>query len=137
MKTRTRWILLGAMLAAIVLFALTRSLCIGAWLKYRIVLRHCPDGALRQTVGLRASGLRRGARGSVVVRVQARYTLGAAEQTETADVTSFDATVALVDAANKETPLAVKSWQEIGGARAATVELPGVPDGDYKLRAHV
>src|SRR5262249_1868597 len=122
MKTRTRWILLGAAVLAFAVFEVARSVCIGAWLKYRIVLRHCPDGALRQTVGLRAAGLRRGGPGSVVVSVQARYPLGDAERTETADVTSFDATVALVDAAGKETPLAVKSWQEVDGARAATVE---------------
>jgi hypothetical protein len=138
MKTRTRWALLGGLLAALLAVAALRSVCVGAWLKYRLVLRHCPDGALRQTVALHASALRRGAAGRVVVAAAARYTVGDAERVESAAITDFEVALALVDAAGKETPLAPgRGWQEIGGQRAASVELPAVPDGDYVLRARV
>src|SRR5690349_19449617 len=137
MRTRTRWALLGGFLAGILLFALARSVCLGAWLKYRLVLHSCPDGALRQTVELRASNLRRGATGDVVVEVQARYTTGHSESVETVAVTAFDPTLALIDAAGKETPLPVKAWRSEAGAQLARLDLPTVPDGDYKLRARV
>src|SRR5262249_48780445 len=134
----TRWALLGGLLATIVLIALLRSMCVGAWLKYRLVLGRCPDGALRQTVTVHASGLRRGGPGSVVVGALARYTVGGVETVEPAQAASFDARLAVVAAAGRETRLLpLRGWEEVGGARAASVELPSVTDGDYKLRARV
>ena len=65
MRTRTRWMLLGGALAALGIFALARTVCISAWWKYRLVLHHCPDGALRQTLNLQANNLRRGAVGQL------------------------------------------------------------------------
>jgi hypothetical protein len=137
MRTRTRWALLGGFLVVLVGVGLLRGVCIGAWLKYRLVLHTCPDGEVRQTLSLGGNGLRRGGVGQVVVGAQARYAVKGSEGTETVNVPSFDATLALVDAAGKETALAVKAWAPAGDARSASVELPAVPDGDYKLRAHV
>jgi hypothetical protein len=137
MTTRTRWLLLGALLGGIVLFGLWRSVCIRAWIRYGVALRHCPDGTPRQVVSVQASSLRRGGAGSVAVSAQARYAV-AGEVVESEPLTSFDTTLALVDAAGKETALSPDGgWETAGPTHSANLALPTVPDGDYRLRAVV
>ena len=139
MKTRTRWMLLGVFLAAVVAVAAVRSFCITTWWRTGLLIHRCPDGELVQHVAVRADGLRRDAWGPVTIEAKAVYTIGDAERTLEATIGSFTATLALVDAAGKETPLAPDSqgWQSAGPGKTAIVKLPAVPDGDYKLRAHV
>src|SRR5215468_11617468 len=141
MQTRTRWTLLGIFLAAVVAIGAVSSFCITTWWRYRLFVRKCPDGALVQQIAVRADGLRRGASGPVLVEAKASYTVGDAERTLEVGIGSFDATLALVDAAGKVTALPPDgpSWQSAGdAARAALVKLPAdLPDGDYVIRAHV
>jgi hypothetical protein len=124
-----------AAVAAVALYAISRSVCITTWWRHRVVLPQCPDGALRQTVSIAAHGLRRGAPGAVTVEATARYTVGDADDARAAPVRSFEVELALVDAADKATPLAPgkDGWRR----GRAEIVLPDVPDGDYRLRARV
>lgn len=94
------------------------------------------DGSLRQTVQLRAEGLRRGGEGAVTLTATAHYTQQAADVVETVAVGRFaSVALALVDAAGTPTPLPVARWEVAGDATTARLALPDVPDGDYRLRA--
>src|SRR5688500_3692149 len=91
------------------------------------------DGKIRQTGQLRAVGVRRGAEGTVFLTATGHYTRRDADDVETYPITSFGAaTLSLVDAKGDRQPLAV-TWSWAGKARKATLKLPEVPDGDYKL----
>src|SRR5688500_16886044 len=142
MKARTRRAVLGAagLVSAVALYLLWSNVCLSTWWRTRLVLPQCPDGALRQVALLEARDLRRGAPGTVFVGARAHYTTRDAEHGETVAVTSFTTTLALVDAAGKETPLepSKPGWQGSPGEfRRAQVALPEVSDGDYELRARI
>ena len=110
--------------------------CRSAWIDYGLTIGQCPDGKLRQTAELQASGLRRGAPGWVTFRAIANYTTRDADAVQRAPVTDVKAIeLALVDAKGVATKLPVKQWVATGGDRRAEVTLPAVADGDYKLRA--
>ncbi len=144
MKRTRKWTWVAAIVVAalgLALFIVSRKMCLRAWWDYRLVLPHCPEGKLRQVVTVSAEGLRRGADGTVVITAVARYTTHGVEDAESAVIPSFTATLALVDAAGRETALPALAsgdgWQPSGEGRRAVVTLPEVPDGDYKLRAKV
>lgn len=126
----------GAALLAISLLSADPDHCHSAWVTYGISVPECPVGEIRQTAEVTVSGLRRGAPGRVVVSAAAHYTTRDADGEAVAPVTAFRAlALALVDAKGAATPLPTPRWSDDSGGRAATVTLPDVPDGDYRLRA--
>src|SRR5262245_22239699 len=128
--TRARRTLIGVGVAVLVLvlvlLGLSRRVCLEEIWRHRLVLPQCQDGELRQTLSVSASGLHRGGPGGVTVGATAHYTTADSESHLAAPVASFRATLALVDAAGKETPLAVgkEGWIDTGDEQAATVVLP-------------
>jgi hypothetical protein len=93
------------------------------------------DGKIRQTAQLRAAGLRRGAEGAVYLTATGHYTRRDADDVETYPVTSFGTTtLTLVDGKGQSQPIKAR-WSWSGNARKATLTIPDVPDGDYKLHA--
>lgn len=113
--------------------AVPNDVCREALKRWGIALPHCPDGTPRQTVEVEVNGLRRGAKGSVEVRALAHYTSkDNPELVRDAPIKVGDLELSLsglIDAANKPTPLAV-DWKT---TTSGSLELPEVPDGDYKL----
>ena len=106
--------------------------CQATYLRHGLDLPACPSGTIRQTARLEVSNLRRGAEATVRLSARAHYTFGDADAEETSPVARFEAvTLALIDARDVATPLEVKAW----AGQTATIKLPEVPDGDYKLRA--
>ena len=94
------------------------------------------EGKLRQTGELSVTGLRRGAEGRVYLTAIAHYTPKEADDEESLVLREVDGiTLSLVDAAGKATALPAAEWSRSGEAHVATVTLPDVPDGDYKLHA--
>lgn len=141
MQTRSRWLVFGVVLAVVVTVAAVATFCLPTWWRYRLLVRHCPDGELRQQIAVRAEGVRRGAWADVAVAASARYTVRDAERALETPIGSFTASLALVDATGSETPLVPdgRGWHDGagGGGKIARVKLPDVADGDYRLRAHV
>src|SRR5215470_15062065 len=130
MRTRTRWTLVGIFLAVVFAVVAVSTYCVGTFWRYRLLIHKCPDGALRQVVAVRADGLRRGAWGPVSVLASARYMIGDPDQTLSVPVTAFATTLALVDAAGKETPLPPdeQGWRELGVGRQALVRVHVLTD---------
>ncbi|RKH33795.1 MG2 domain-containing protein [Corallococcus sicarius] len=114
--------------------------CLSAWVFQGVEVPQCPDGAFRQTVGLSAEGLARGASSRVAIWAEAH---GVDEHGNAlrGRVGRGTAVLSLLDAAGQETPLPVDAkarWEREGdGPLTAPVTLPQVPDGDYRLRARV
>ncbi|KFA89840.1 MG2 domain-containing protein [Archangium violaceum] len=130
-------------IAAVVVVGLVRwatsDVCVSAWAFQGVKVYRCPDGDFRQTLGLRADGLAREATGSVQVSAEA-HGITDAQILLNAPVRRLEASLFLVDAGGKESPLAPeKSWEQRDSdfARVARVKLPALPDGDYTLRARV
>lgn len=97
----------------------------------------CPDGDLRQTINVSAPSLKRGAKGSIDVRVTATYLIAPNDQRRTETIRTFTPSVTLVTAKG-ETPLQPeKGWKASGDVLTGEVELPKVNDGDYTLRTRV
>lgn len=137
MKRKSLWIALGVVVTgAMGVLVASRLVCLGLWLETGICLAECPDGKLVPVVTMEASDLRRGAPGEILISVVARYATTKDEEEEEV-IEKFDARLALVDAAGKETELKPKKWKEASSGRIAEVVLPDVPDGDYVLRAKV
>lgn len=114
------------------------DMCWSARGRYGMHVPTCPEGTPRQTLRIEGSGLSRQAKGWVTVAASAVYVVpGMVDGHLTASVDDVSATLALVDAAGKETAIAVEAWHEDGYARRAEIALPDVADGDYRLRAHV
>jgi hypothetical protein len=114
--------------------------CEQAWFSYGIDVRACPDGELRQTAVLEATGLRRGAPGSVTLQALAHYTTASADAERSAAVprvTSIELSLTdgKPDARSPARPLTVAGWERARRASVAQLVLPDVPDGDYRLHA--
>ncbi|WP_233601931.1 MG2 domain-containing protein [Corallococcus sp. CA047B] len=122
------------------LLYMTSGMCLSAWAFQGVEVRRCPDGVFRQTAGLSAQGLARGASSRVSVWADA-HAVDEHGVDLWARVGRGTAALFLVDAAGKETPLPVdekSSWKRDGnGPLNAPVTLPQVPDGDYRLRARI
>jgi hypothetical protein len=125
----------GTALLALIGLLVEPEECQDAWLEYGLLLTECPVGTVHQTADVDVSGLRRGAEGTVVVAAQAHYTTRDADDAETVPVTAFRSlALALVDAKDVATPIAVPRWEASDNRRRAAITLPEVPDGDYRLR---
>lgn len=107
--------------------------CESMYLRYGLETTTCPSGTLRQTARVQIYDLRRGAAGSIRIAAKAHYTIAEADDVQALDVPEIQSVaLTLVSAKNIETPLApIAGWK----AGTASIKLPEVPDGDYKLRA--
>jgi hypothetical protein len=133
---RSEWIAIVAGLLVFGFCGTNKKTCTDAWLRYGVVLGTCPDGKLRQTAHLDASGMRRGAKAVVRLTANAHFTLHDMDSIQQLPVNRFDSiTLTLIDAKNKATPLPVEKWQTNPGSAYAMINVPDVPDGDYKLHA--
>ncbi len=136
MRRALAWVL-GAMVLLSLLCA-SRFLCLSAFVFSGIATETCPSGDLLQTVEIEAYNLQRGGEGFVIVQSWAWFTTDRADEARRARVRRGSVTLSLVDATGAETPLSPKEgWDSDGGRQVATIQLPGMPDGDYKLRAKV
>ncbi|MFP2903155.1 hypothetical protein ACLEQD_43835, partial [Corallococcus sp. 4LFB] len=139
---RRRWVAggLGLLLLGGGLAYVASGRCLSAWMFQGVDVPVCPDGEFRQTVGLGANGLARGASVQVGVWAEA-HGVDAKGLALKAYVDRGTAALFLVDAAGKETPLPLDAkgrWErDAYGLLTAPVTLPQVPDGDYRLRARV
>ncbi|MFY0526047.1 MG2 domain-containing protein [Archangium gephyra] len=118
----------------------TSDVCVSAWVFQGVKVDRCPDGNFRQTVGLRAEGLAREATGTLHVSAEAHGATRNAWERLSAPVRRLEASLFLVDAEGKESPLAPEErWEQEDSdfSLRAQVKLPALPDGDYKLRARV
>ncbi|MDB4953980.1 MAG: alpha-2-macroglobulin domain protein, partial [Myxococcales bacterium] len=119
---RQEWIAVVTGVIAFWAFAETKATCTDAWLRYGIVLGSCPDGKLRQTAHLEASGLRRGAKAVVHLTANAHFTLHDMDSVQQLPVNRFESiTLTLVDAKNKVLPIAVPKWETNPGSAYATI----------------
>ncbi|AKQ69268.1 alpha-2-macroglobulin domain protein [Myxococcus hansupus] len=144
-RIRRRRLVGGGLAALLVGGAVAFSswdVCFSAWAFKGVNVPACPDGQFRQVVELNAHGLVRGGQGHVSL-----LTVVMAPHPKTGvlmhgGVSRGTASVFLVDAEGKETPLALaegEAWQRSVDTHrlSAKVLLPEVPDGDYQLRARV
>src|SRR4051794_25302563 len=107
--SKAKWILIAGGLVLLFWGIKTvQNVCLSAWFSYRVTLKQCPDGRLRQTVHLDASGLRRGGPGSVSLGIQLHYTVSAADEARSTWLPDFEPLLWLVDRTGKETPLSPK-----------------------------
>ncbi|MDQ3262259.1 MAG: MG2 domain-containing protein [Myxococcota bacterium] len=135
---RTLGVLTAALVLLVGLVALTSSLCVTAWWRYGISVDQCPDGEVRGTYELTATGLQRGGEGSISLQGTAHFTTDGLEQVHRAPFEDFQASLLLVDGAGKSQPLErVKDtgWEVEHGLRSVRIQVPVVPDGEYLLRA--
>jgi hypothetical protein len=100
-------------------------------------LDECPDGELRQTITVTAPSLKRGAKGTLSVRVLATYLVPPNDERRTEAIRNFTPTVTLVTAKGESALQPAKGWSAAGNALTGEVELPKVNDGDYTLRTRI
>jgi hypothetical protein len=115
----------GVALLGLVVFLLGRG---GDWPEH--------EGKLRQVVRMSGNGLRRGGTGSVFVWSAAVYTSPEAYAQEVPFLGWKSTQLTLVGADNKARPVLFaknSKWSDRDGTRSAQIQLPDVPDGDYKL----
>ncbi len=138
LSRRSKALVAGGALLAVAFLVLQSKMCVGAYLRHGFVSSQCPSGDVHQTVLVQAS-LVRGGPGPVTVTAFANFTTGPAVSADQAPLRRFKARLALVDAKATEVPLSTdeSGWRREGLAARATVSLPDVPDGDYRLRAYV
>jgi hypothetical protein len=136
-KKRVAWLGAGG-LALLVLWGVSRSLCISAYLRYGVQVRACPAGTPQAGLEVEASGLRRGGEGFVRLRVPVYYTTGPADERRTAFTARFSAKVSLVQGDAADELLPKEGWRAEGTTLVAQVSLPKeLPDGDHALRVEV
>ncbi|HZI12330.1 MAG TPA: MG2 domain-containing protein [Myxococcus sp.] len=132
---------LAAVLALGIVGWATSDVCVSAWVFQGVKVPRCPEGRFRQTLGLRVEGLSRETSGSVSVSAQAHGVTKLAWRKLLAPVRRLDASLFLVDAQGKESPLPPQpDWEQRDGddfSLYTHVKLPALPDGDYTLRARV
>ncbi|HYV46477.1 MAG TPA: MG2 domain-containing protein [Myxococcaceae bacterium] len=125
----------GAAAAALLLYAVSPSVCLRSWIGDGIFVPVCPDGRPRQEVNVATGGWIRGKPGRVAVSVLARYTTSAADRSESTPVRRFTAALSLTGPDGKELPLQpLHGWLTSDDyTQVAQVTVPQVPDGDYRL----
>ncbi len=108
--------------------------CERAWFAWGLDLGRCPDGAVRQTARLSASGLRRGAAGQVTLAAIAHYTTGDADGEQRAPVPrarSIELSLVGKGAATRGSSTGPSSTGPAAGQPPApsTAQLPGSSTG--------
>jgi hypothetical protein len=87
-------------------FLVSRFVCVGAWIRYGVVVPTCPDGRLRQTLAVDCRNLRRGAEGTARVEAFARYTTASPDEEKLTTLRRYEASLALVKEKGEEIPAA-------------------------------
>lgn len=121
----------------LVVLAAASQLCLRAWLRHGVVLGQCPEGEIRPTVQVRASGLVRGGKGPVTVSLVGHYVSPGTHYPSTVLLPRFEPSLLLVSGGKETALLPVDGWRKQGASKTAVVELPQVSDGDYLVRAKV
>ena len=132
---RSRWLWALAGLAALTLLIASTQTCLRTGFAYGLWVAECPDGDVQQTISVDSSGLSRGAYRSVSVAVTAHYTTGDVDRRQSAPLSRFTPTLALVTAQGATLLTPRDGWKSSGDWMNAEVELPKVNDGEYTLRA--
>lgn len=129
----------GAVFLALVLFSVSRQVCLDALWRYRVVVPVCPDGEAHPAVRIEAPALRRGSEGDVFVSALLRYATGSVDGVLEAPLRRFDVSLALVSG-DEVTPLMpTEGWQRQADRRQrGRFAIPAdLPDGNHGLRATV
>lgn len=128
----------GVLVAAVALCAAVVGPCFRSGLRYGMWVDQCPEGEVVPTGSLQSWSLGRGVEGTVEVRAVGHYWNPRWESEASASMSRFDTELLLVDAAGTETLLVPSGKVRSGsGYQEIPVTLPGVPDGDYVLRARL
>ncbi len=134
-----KWFWAVGAVALVLIFVSTQT-CLSTGFRYGLWLNKCPDGELRQTINVTAPSLMRGHGAQVNVFVTAHYTTGGADVRLTAPLKNFTSTLSLLSASGEPVllePTTEGRWKSNGDGAVATIQVPIVPDGDYRLRAQV
>lgn len=110
-----------------------------AWLRWGLVLRSCPDGQPVPLLEIRLGDLSRGEPGRVVLDATALLPPDARSRQLELPLRRGDPSLELVDAAGTARALEpVEGWEQPRTGRwRAELTIPAVPDGDYRLVAHM
>ena len=100
-----------------------RDHCARLLFGYGIDIDACPDGELRQSAQIEASGLRRGASGAVWLQVLAHYTADDADADRSAGVPGVRAIELSLVGKSDAKPLAA-TWRRSGTSQLASVASP-------------
>lgn len=141
---KKRGLLKKALLGVVAIFLGCVALCIDwpcipAWVNWGMRLSSCPAGKPLVAAKLDAWSVRREVPFPVEVAAEGLYTQGPADSASRAPLGRFSPKLLLVDAKGATTEVKIeKRWKGAGrGHKMASVILPAVPDGDYKLRVVV
>ena len=133
------------LLLLLVGFSVSRVVCIGAWLRYGVVVEQCPDGDVHVGLDVSANDLRRGQPGLLNASAALLYAVGGDTEVRR---TSIDVSRLEVGFARTEDldplqpndplsplPVDVKDLDDDGSPRLGRITLPkDLKDGDYTLR---
>lgn len=111
--------------------------CWRAWLTDGILPSVCPDGNVRPVAQLSGYGLGRTDTGEVRISAQGYFVPSHLNEPWSEPIRRFDAELYLVYPDGKKEALSPKKWRTSGFSQFAELQLPSVPDGDYKLRAEL
>ncbi len=144
MSSRRLALLAGALL--IVVFLISRVVCLPLLFEIGVSLPRCPDGEIRQTARVEVNGLQRHQAGQIWVGALGHYTLGPADQDLVFSVPRVEPSVELTDATGKAIELtpalvgkdkAPSEWAAQSDGQSRLYDIPEIPDGDYTLTAKV
>lgn len=136
----------GVVLLLLVGFGVSRVLCIGAWLRYGVVVDQCPDGDVHVGLTVWANELRRGQPGAVTANAALLYAIEGRTDVLSANIDADDLAVSFArtdqiaegkEAAGVFTDLPVdrEGIDDTGHPRVGRITLPkDLKDGDYTLR---
>lgn len=131
-----RWFWAVAAVLLVLLLSSTQ-VCFSSGLRYGLWVDQCPDGEVRQTIMVSAPSVSRGAASTVSVAVVAHYTTGKADALSREPLKRFTAKLSLLGSGAPQ-PLEPKDgWERAGTLQVATIVLPQVNDGEYRLHAEV
>ncbi len=129
------------LLLVLSIWMLSSMLCIGAWLRYGVVVDQCPDGDVHVGLSVSANDLRRGQPGLVTAYGQLLYAVAGRTDVKstTIDVDDFEVSLAPSDQSSGAAEKAISlpaDFTDLDGdrPRQGRITLPkDLGDGDYTL----
>ena len=141
---RDNKIILASFLLLLLLvgFGVSRVMCIGAWLRYGVVVEECPDGDVHVGLTVWANEMRRGVAGLVSANGALLYAVHDRTDVRSADIDVDDLEVSFARTEDIDKPDALKILEvdrtdikDTGHPRLGRVTLPAdLKDGEYTLR---